>query len=213
MYAVQLAKLIGYKVAATCSPHSFDLVKGLGADLVVDYHNPTEAVRQIKEASNGKVVGSLECIGGKENTQLAIDTFGEAGGKLTVLLGVPEGLERADKIKANSILLYVVGGYVRLSTQVSGQNADIQAFEFIGKQVVPADPKAEQWFKNFVPQIPKYVSEYNIKPNPTSVRDGMDSILPGLKDLEVSHTRFHVVSCTDEQEGKVSGTKIVFHLA
>lgn len=114
MYAVQLAKLIGYKVAATCSPHSFDLVKGLGADLVVDYHNPTEAVQKIKEASNGKVVGSLECIGGKENTQLAIDTFGEAGGKLTVLLGVPEGLERAEKIKANSILLYVVGGYVSL---------------------------------------------------------------------------------------------------
>ena len=116
MYAVQLAKLIGYKVAATCSPHSFDLVKGLGADLVVDYHNPTEAVKQIKEASNGKVVGSLECIGGKENTQLAVDTFGEAGGKLTVLLGVPEGLERADKIKSNSILLYVVGGYVRSLT-------------------------------------------------------------------------------------------------
>lgn len=113
MYAVQLAKLIGYKVAATCSPHSFDLVKGLGADLVVDYHNPAEAVKQIKEASNGKVVGSLECIGGKENTQLAVDTFGEAGGKLTVLLGVPEGLEGAEKIKSNSILLYVVGGYVR----------------------------------------------------------------------------------------------------
>lgn len=112
MYAVQLAKLLGFSVAATCSPHSFDLVKSLGADLVVDYHNPAEAVKQIKEASKGKVTGSLECIGGKENTQLAIDTFGEEGGKLTVLLGVPEGLERAEKIKANSILLYVVGGYV-----------------------------------------------------------------------------------------------------
>jgi NADPH:quinone reductase-like Zn-dependent oxidoreductase len=112
MYAVQLAKLLGYKVAATCSPHSFDLVKSLGADLVVDYHNPTQVVKEVKEASGGKVTGSLECIGGKENTQMAIDTFGEEGGKLTVLLGVPEGLERADKIKANSILLYCVGGYV-----------------------------------------------------------------------------------------------------
>jgi len=127
MYAVQLAKLIGYKVAATCSPHSFDLVKGLGADLVVDYHNPAEAVKQIKEASNGKVVGSLECIGGKENTQLAVDTFGEAGGKLTVLLGVPEGLERAEKIKSNSILLYVVGGYVRIQLECQfGMDADIR---------------------------------------------------------------------------------------
>lgn len=183
MYAVQLAKLIGYKVAATCSPHSFDLVKGLGADLVVDYHNPAEAVKQIKEASNGKVVGSLECIGGKENTQLAFDTFGEAGGKLTVLLGVPEGLERAEKIKSNSILLYVVGGY---------------AFEFLPKTTVPADKKAEEWFHNFVPIIPKFVSEYGIKPNPTSVRSGIESVLPGLKELE---------------DGKVSGTKLVFQIA
>lgn len=61
--------------------------------------------------------------------------------------------------------------------------------------------------------IPKYVSEYNIKPNPTSVRSGMDSILPGLKDLEVSPASSSNMASTDEQEGKVSGTKIVFHIA
>lgn len=192
MYTVQLAKLIGYKVAATCSPHSFDLVKGFGADLVVDYHEPAEAVRQIKEASGGKVTGSLECIGGKENTQLAIDTFGEAGGKLTVLLGVPEGLERADKIKSNSILLYVVGGYVsptpvsNIVTKDPSASTYAQAFKFIGDQTVPANPEAENWFKNFVPTVPKFITEYGIKPNPTSVRSGMDSVLPGLKELEVS---------------------------
>ena len=53
------------------------------------------------------------------------------------------------------------------------------------KTTVPADKKAEEWFHNFVPIIPKFVSEYGIKPNPTSVRSGIDSVLPGLKELEV----------------------------
>jgi hypothetical protein len=56
------------------------------------------------------------------------------------------------------------------------------------KTTVPADKKAEEWFHNFVPIIPKFVSEYGIKPNPTSVRSGIESVLPGLKELEVSHS-------------------------
>ena len=36
MFAVQLAKLLGYKVIATASPKNFDLVKSYGADEVVD---------------------------------------------------------------------------------------------------------------------------------------------------------------------------------
>jgi NADPH:quinone reductase-like Zn-dependent oxidoreductase len=35
--AIQLAKYLGATVATTCSPASFDLVRGLGADVVIDY--------------------------------------------------------------------------------------------------------------------------------------------------------------------------------
>jgi len=35
--AIQLARHLGATVATTCSPGSFDLVKGLGADIVIDY--------------------------------------------------------------------------------------------------------------------------------------------------------------------------------
>ncbi|MGV1089023.1 MAG: NADP-dependent oxidoreductase [Mycobacterium sp.] len=35
--AIQLAKHLGATVATTCSPASFDLVRGLGADVVIDY--------------------------------------------------------------------------------------------------------------------------------------------------------------------------------
>ena len=35
-YAIQLAKLSGYKVATVASPHNFKLVKDFGADVVFD---------------------------------------------------------------------------------------------------------------------------------------------------------------------------------
>lgn len=36
MFAIQLAKLAGYKVVSTSSPRNFELVKSLIADVVID---------------------------------------------------------------------------------------------------------------------------------------------------------------------------------
>ncbi len=40
LYTIQLAKLAGYKVIVTASPHSEKLVKSYGADEVVDVSTP-----------------------------------------------------------------------------------------------------------------------------------------------------------------------------
>ena len=46
-YAIQLAKMAGAKVAATCGPKNLDYVRSMGADLAIDYHEGkvAEAVR------------------------------------------------------------------------------------------------------------------------------------------------------------------------
>lgn len=53
-YAIQLAKLSGYKVVTTASKRHHELVKSLGADLVFDY-NDADVAKNIKEATNSGI--------------------------------------------------------------------------------------------------------------------------------------------------------------
>jgi len=53
-YAIQLAKLSGYKVITTASKHNHELLKRIGADLVFDYNDP-EVVKKITESTNNGI--------------------------------------------------------------------------------------------------------------------------------------------------------------
>lgn len=61
-YAIQLAKLSGYRVITTAGPANFDYVKSLGADIVIDYKDGEKAVEEIKKASGGKLRLVVECV-------------------------------------------------------------------------------------------------------------------------------------------------------
>lgn len=55
--AVQLAKAAGYQVVTTCSPHSFEYVKNLGADKAFDYNSPSVINDVVAELDNGICAG------------------------------------------------------------------------------------------------------------------------------------------------------------
>ncbi len=62
--AIQLAKLCGAYVFTTCSDYNIDLVKELGADVVIDYKED-DFVEIIKEETNGKGVDVIfDTVGG-----------------------------------------------------------------------------------------------------------------------------------------------------
>lgn len=62
--AVQIAKAIGARVIATCSTTKVDAVRGLGADVVVDY-TTTDFVQAVREATGGRGADVvLDVIGG-----------------------------------------------------------------------------------------------------------------------------------------------------
>lgn len=117
LFAVQLAKVVGYKVIATCSPRSDDLVKSFGADVTVDYHDVEAAISKIKEVSGGGVVGGVECVGTDDNYRLSINSFKPEGGLLTTLLIIPDEVHNIRKeVKVDRILMYTIGGYVSMHT-------------------------------------------------------------------------------------------------
>lgn len=61
-YAVQLAKLSGLYVIATASERNFDLVRSLGADVVVDYRDPAKAAEEIRGGAPGPIEHALDCV-------------------------------------------------------------------------------------------------------------------------------------------------------
>ncbi|OEL31482.1 putative quinone-oxidoreductase-like protein, chloroplastic [Dichanthelium oligosanthes] len=62
LYAVQLAKLAGLPVTATCGARNVELVRGLGADEVLDYKTPE--VASMRSPSGRRYDGVVHCTVG-----------------------------------------------------------------------------------------------------------------------------------------------------
>ncbi|KAK4198010.1 hypothetical protein QBC40DRAFT_205975 [Triangularia verruculosa] len=100
-FAVQIAKVLGCHVTASCSPAKADLVKSLGADEIIDYTttNVSEALK-----GKGKVFAMvLDNVGMPEDLYKASDDFVIPGGKF-VQVGSPMSLD-AVRVAATRVLL------------------------------------------------------------------------------------------------------------
>jgi hypothetical protein len=116
LFAIQLAKLAGFKVVSTASPRNFDLVKKFGADEVVDYHNAEEAVEQIKKITGGKITKALDTISEGESFKICLESFADAGKrKYNMLLPISEEgkkLAESKGIETETTLAYTLQGNV-----------------------------------------------------------------------------------------------------
>ncbi|ORY02267.1 chaperonin 10-like protein [Clohesyomyces aquaticus] len=72
--AVQTFKACGYKVVTTCSQKSFDLLRSLGADAMIDYKNTeSEIIADIKKLTAGKLNYIMDAV--SVNNALAAAIF------------------------------------------------------------------------------------------------------------------------------------------
>lgn len=97
-HAIQLAKIAGYDVATTCSPHNFDYCRSLGAEQTFNYKD-TDVVDQIVIANQGKQsAGAFNAYYNDDATVACSKVASRLGGikkVATVLppfLPVPEGI-------------------------------------------------------------------------------------------------------------------------
>jgi hypothetical protein len=171
-------------VITTCSPHNFDYVKSLGADLILDYALPGVGTK-IREHTNNKLFYAYDTIGEKSSPQIcadALSTEKQPDGKkpqYCVILRVE--LPRDDVDHHHTFGSTAIGE----AFEKAGGKFDGNKDDFEHSKIVWA--KAE-----------KLLEAKKLKPHRYEVRlGGLNGILSGLKDLK---------------DGKVSGVKIIYRI-
>ncbi|KAF5545795.1 toxD [Fusarium mexicanum] len=112
LYAVQLGKLSGLRVIAVASSKNHDLLKRLGAEVTVDYHDE-DWVERVKEATGGRLRYALDNIAdGGSLEKVACCLAYSAGSHLIALSPLnKESLHTVNPyVKAESMLAFTVFG-------------------------------------------------------------------------------------------------------
>ncbi|CAE6366180.1 unnamed protein product [Rhizoctonia solani] len=187
LFSTQLAKLSGYKVVTTTSPKNFDLLKLLGADVVINYRD-ADVVSQIQRATGNSLKFAFDTIS-EGNTQtvcvksLAPTPKGAAPGKVVVVLQPNENAKglREDVIIQFTLLYTALG----------------RPFEW-PKIQFPASPEDHAHMASWMPKLEELVNKGHIKPNPVKLwPGGLAAINDGFQYM---------------REGKVSAEKIVYNV-
>jgi NADPH:quinone reductase-like Zn-dependent oxidoreductase len=84
-YAIQFAKLGGLRVLTTASSKNFDLVRGLGADLVFDYRDEG-VVEKIRAATGNALDIAIDTISEGKTPEQVTGAIGDKGGKVAIIL-------------------------------------------------------------------------------------------------------------------------------
>lgn len=162
---VQLAEAFGWKVVATASPHSFDLVKSFGADAVYNYRDANVGT-EIATA-HLEIEVAVDCYSEGKSTNVCDAVIAKNGGQVITLL--PSGKSNTPWIKHELIIAYTVLG------------KEFKWFPPVGPKF-PANPT--DW--DMLAQYYKILQQLTnvLKPLPIIHESrGVDSILPSLNKL------------------------------
>ncbi|RAL15181.1 zinc-binding alcohol dehydrogenase family protein [Aspergillus homomorphus CBS 101889] len=163
--AIQYAKLSGYEVLTTCSPHNFDLVKQLGADVVFDYKDPQSSAA-IRKHTQNKLRLVLDTISLEPTAKFCDEALSTDGGEYSSLL--PVKIERAN-VNDRFTLGYTAFG---------------EDFNF-GNTPFPAKPEDREFAARFWEMSAKLLEERKVKVHRPKVGPaGLKGVLEGLELLK-----------------------------
>ena len=84
-YAIQFAKLGGFRVLTTASAKNFDLLKGIGADEVFDYRDEG-VVEKIRAATGNALEIAFDTISEGKTPEQVTGAIGDKGGTVAIIL-------------------------------------------------------------------------------------------------------------------------------
>ena len=163
--AIQFAKLSGYTVLTTCSPHNFDLVKRLGADAVFDYKD-ANAAAEIRKYTQDDLRLVLDTISVESSAQFCDNALSTKGGEYSALLNV--GIKR-ENVNDRWTLAYTAIG---------------EDFTF-GEAPMAAKPEDKEFASMFWDIAEKLLADGKVKVHsPKICSGGLQGVLDGLQLLK-----------------------------
>ncbi|KAK4497304.1 hypothetical protein PRZ48_011754 [Zasmidium cellare] len=166
--AIQFAKVAGYRVITTCSPHNNDFVKGLGVDAVYDYKDPNCGKNINKDTNNSlKLVwDTISLPSSAKICEEALSSDG-SGAKYGTILG--QKLPERKDVESKTTLMYTIFN---------------EAFSKAGRDT-PAIPEDFEFAKEIFDITEKLLAEGNLKTHPAKVGPkGLEGVLQGMEDMK-----------------------------
>lgn len=167
--AIQLLKLAGFNVIATCAARSFDLVKSFGASEVFDYASPT-VTSDIRTYTRNSLRLIIDCITTPDTTTLCYAAMGRAGGRYVALDPFSDTVAETRGVVRPSWVFGVepLGGEIAWPAP-HGR---------------PANSDAQNFLEIWNPTMAGIVKRGLVRFHPQLIRDGgLEGALQGLDDL------------------------------
>ncbi|KAF9771370.1 hypothetical protein IL306_010997 [Fusarium sp. DS 682] len=171
LYAVQLGKLSGIRVIAVASSKNHDLLKRLGAEVTLDYHDEDWAER-VKEITGGKLRYALDTIADRGSSAKVAGCLAQSEGSHLI------GLSPLDKetihavkpyAKAESMLAFTVFG------RALGEEYTV--FDNTG----PETPHEKRAWEKYLRLVTKMLEQGDLETNPVREVGTLDDVTEAFR--------------------------------
>ncbi|KAF0321653.1 zinc-binding dehydrogenase family [Colletotrichum asianum] len=178
--AIQLTKLCGFRVIATCSPKNANMVLSYGAEHTFDY-NSVSCAADIRSYTKSTLHYVLDTIVDPKSIVVADKAMGRSGGRYAGLEALPEDvLDGTGSTRKTIKWTYVMG------TSMIGREEGLTG-PYYSKPRPEKRAFGKWWFRTVVQEL---MDKGLLKPHPVRMMDGgLDAIPKGVKLLQEKAVR------------------------
>lgn len=180
---IQLLRLCGFHVIATCSPRNFDLVRSFGAHEVFDYKAP-DCAADIRARCENALEYAIDCVAEDSTMKFCYAAIGRAGGQYTALNPFNEQLATRKVIRPDWIL----------ATRITGDGSS-----WPEPYACDPEPRLREMAGLLFDRIQALLHEGKIRAHPVSAEErGCRGLIKGVETI---------------RKTGVSGQKLVYRLS
>ncbi|KAF5228525.1 hypothetical protein FAUST_11022 [Fusarium austroamericanum] len=167
LYAVQLGRLIGLRVIAIASTNNHGLLKRLGADITLDYHDE-DWVDRVRDITGGTLQYALDIIADGISSEKIANTLMRGDGACLIALSPVNKSSIEDinpHVKAESLMAFTVFG--------RALSSDYAMFDNAGA----ATPDDKRAWEHYLQLVTHMLEKGDLEPNPIREVGTLDNVI------------------------------------